>query len=96
MPENSRYASNTESVVGVVTHNSPSVRSLNMKHKVYFSADVRKEILYRKQYVLLSSLYRNTREFVRTVKSFGNISPVGFCSHSISRSPTCTRLSLTR
>ena len=61
MSENSRYASNTESVVDLVTHNPPSVRSLNMKHKVYFPADERQEILYIKQYVLLSSLYRNTR-----------------------------------
>ena len=68
MSENSRYTSNTESVVGVVTHNPPSVRSLNMKHKVYFSADVRKEILYRKQYVLLSSLYINTCEVFENCK----------------------------
>ena len=68
MSENSRYASNTESVVGVVTHNPPSVRSLNMKHKVYFSADGRKEILCRKQYVLLSSLYINTREVCENCK----------------------------
>ena len=60
MSENSRYASNTESVVDVVTHDPSSVRSLNMKHRVYFSSDVRKEILYIKQYLLLSSLYRNT------------------------------------
>ena len=60
MSENSRYASNTESVVDVVTHDPPSVRSLNMKHKVYFSADVRKEILYIKQYVLQSSLQGRT------------------------------------
>ena len=51
----------TESVVDVVTHDPPSVRSLNMKHKVYFSADVRKEILHKTQYVLQSSLYRFTR-----------------------------------
>ena len=41
MSENSRYASNTGSLVDVVTHDPPSVRSLNMKHKVYFSVDVR-------------------------------------------------------
>ena len=48
MSENSRYGSNTESVVDVVTHDPPSVRSLNMKHKIYFSVDVRKEILYKR------------------------------------------------
>ena len=48
MSENSRYASNTESVVDLVTQDLPLVRSLNTKHKAYFSADVRKEILYIK------------------------------------------------
>ena len=43
MSENSRYTSNTESVVDVVTHDPRSVRSLNMKHKVYFPADERQE-----------------------------------------------------
>ena len=59
MPQNSRYARNTESVVDVVKHDPPSVHSLNVNHKVYFSADVHKEILYIKQYVLLSSIYRS-------------------------------------
>ena len=61
MSQNSRYARNTERVVGVVTHDPPSVRSQNMNHRVYFSADVRKKMLQIKQYVLLSSLSRNTR-----------------------------------
>ena len=60
MSANSRYASNTESVFDVVTLDPPSVRSLNMKQRVYFSSDGRKEILYIKQYLLLSRLYRNT------------------------------------